>query len=225
MQFSTTLLLLLGVIRYQDQPEKGSCFLDAASSSDARLEVVNSIGNIDSVGKVARCDNKTAAADTVRKVAESECFLSGEVGDLATLLRVASVAVKHDTSDLVLDGSGETPDGSDHNSRTLRVATGDDFRVWAFCVCEVEETLGLAVGSARGTFGKNVRTKGGIVGASNTLARDIVGAVGRLQALASRGANGTALFNRNMSAGEGYIDWILWACIRCCHLQWIHERR
>jgi len=224
-QIFATILFHLGVIHDQDQPERGICSLDAASSSDARLEVVNSIGNIDSVGKVARSDNKTATADTVRKVAESECFLSGEVGDLATLLRVASVAVKHDTSDLVLDGSGETPDGSDHNSRALRVATSDDFSVWAFCVCEVEEALGLAVGGARGAFGKNIRTKGGIVGASNTLAGDIVGAVGRLQALASRGANSTALINRNMSTGEGYIDWILWACIRCCHLQWIHERR
>jgi phage tail tape-measure protein len=183
-QIFATILFHFGVIHDQDQPERGICSLDAASSSDARLEVVNSIGNIDLVGKVARSDNKTATADTVRKVAESECFLSGEVGDLATLLRVASVAVKHDTSDLVLDGSGETP-----------------------------------------AFGKNIRTKGGIVGASNTLAGDIVGAVGRLQALASRGANSTALFNRNMSTGEGYIDWILWACIRCCHLQWIHERR
>jgi hypothetical protein len=107
----------------------------------------------------------------------------------------------------------------------LRVATSDDFRVWAFCVCKVEEALGLAVGSARGAFGKNVRTEGSIVWASNTLASDIVGAVGRLQALASRGANGTALFDRNMSAGEGYINWILWACIRCYHLRWTHERR
>lgn len=225
MQFSTTLLFLLGVIRDQDQPEKGICFLDAASSSDARLKVVNSIGNIDLVGKMARSDNKTASADSVGKVAEGKCLLRGEVGDLSTLLRIASVAVKHDTSDLVLDGSGEAPDGSDHNSRALGVATSDDFRVWAFCVCKVEEALGLAVGSARGAFGKNVRTEGSIVWASNTLASDIVGAVGRLQALASRGANGTALFDRNMSAGEGYLDWILWAYIQCCHLRWIHERR
>lgn len=176
----TTLLFHLGVIRDQDQPEKRICSLDAASSSDTRLEVVNSIGNIDSVSKVAGSDNKTATADSIGLVAESKCLLWREVGDLATLLLVASVAVKHNTSDLVLDGSGETPDGSNHNSGALRVATSDNFRVWTFGVCEVEEALGLAVGSTRGALGKQVRCKGGIVGASNTLAGDIVGAVGRL---------------------------------------------
>ena len=180
MQFSTTLLFFFGVIHDQDHPERETCSSDATSSSDARLKVVDSLGNIDLVGKVARSDNKTASADSVGKVAEGKCLLRGEAGDLATLLRVASVAVKHDTGDLVLDSSGETPDGSDHDSRALRVAASDDFRVWTFCVCEVEEALGLAVGSTRGALGKQVRCKGGIVGASNTLAGDIVGAVGRL---------------------------------------------
>lgn len=180
----------MSVIHDQDQPEKGICPLDAASSSDTRLKVVNSVGNIDSVSKVAGSDNKTATADSIGLVAESKCLLWREVGDLATLLLVASVAVKHNTSDLVLDGSGETPDGSNHNSGALRVATSDDFRVWTFGVCEVEEALGLAVGSARGAFGKKVRSEGGIIGASNTLASDIAGTVGGLQAITSRGANG-----------------------------------
>ena len=199
----------MSVIHDQDQPEKGICPLDAASSSDTRLKVVNSVGNIDSVSKVAGSDNKTATADSIGLVAESKCLLWREVGDLATLLLVASVAVKHNTSDLVLDGSGETPDGSNHNSGALRVATSDDFRVWTFGVCEVEEALGLAVGSARGAFGKKVRSEGGIIGASNTLASDIAGTVGGLQAITSRGANGITLFNKNMSAEGGHIGWTM----------------
>lgn len=193
----------MSVIHDQDQPEQGICPLDAASSSDTRLKVVNSIGNIDSVSKVAGSDNKTATADSIGPVAESKCLLWRKVGDLATLLLVASVAVKHNTSDLVLDGSGETPDGSNHNSGALRVATSDDFRVWTFGVCEVEEALGLAVGSAGGAFGKKVRSEGGIIGTSNTLASDITGTVGGLQAITSRGANGITLFNKNRSAEGG----------------------
>jgi len=87
----------------------------------------------------------------------------------------------------------------------LRVAASDDFRVWAFGGCEVEEALGLAVGSGCGAFGKNVRTKGGIIGTSNTLTGDIAGAVGRLQALTSRGANGrtdVAIFGGTTSEDE-----------------------
>lgn len=79
---------------------------DAASSSDATLKVVNGFGHIELVSKVASSDNKTTTADTVGKVAESKCLRRGEVRDLATLLGVASVAVKHNTGDLVLDGSG-----------------------------------------------------------------------------------------------------------------------
>jgi hypothetical protein len=144
---------------------------------------------------VASSDNKTATANTIGKVAESKCLLRGKVRDLTTLLSVTGVAVKHNTSNLVLDGSRKTPDGSDHDSRALRVAASDDLRVWTFCGCQVEESLGFAIGSARGAFGKNVRADGGIVGATNTLAGDIAGAVGRLQALASRGANGRTLDN------------------------------
>ena len=195
IQISLPYFFHLGVIHDQDQPERDICPLDTASSSDAGLEVVNSIGNIDLVGKVARSDNKTAPADSVGKVAEGKCLLRREVGNLATLLFVASVAVEYNTGDLVLDGSGKTPHGSDHDSRALRVATSDDFRVWAFRVCEVEEALRLTIGSACGAFGKNVRAECGIVGASNTLTGDVVGAVGRLQALASRGTNGRTLNN------------------------------
>jgi len=57
------------------------------------------------VSKVTSSDNETAAADTVGKVAESKCLLRREVRDLAILLGVTGVAVKHDTGDLVLDGS------------------------------------------------------------------------------------------------------------------------
>jgi len=79
---------------------------DAASSSDATLKVVNGFGHIELVSKVASSDDKTATADTVGEVAERECLRSGEVRDLSTLLGVASVSVKHNTSDLVLDSSG-----------------------------------------------------------------------------------------------------------------------
>lgn len=155
---------------------------------------------------MASSDNKTATTDTVGKVAESKCLRRGEVRDLATLLGVASVAVKHNTGDFVLDSSGQTPDGSNHNRRALRVATGNDLCVWTFGGCKIEEALGLTVGSGRGAFGKNVRTKGGIIGASNTLAGDIAGAVGGLQALTSRRANGRTLFNKDRSAEEAFID-------------------
>jgi hypothetical protein len=155
---------------------------------------------------VAGSDNKTATADSIGLVAESKCLLWREVGDLATLLLVASVAVKHNTSDLVLDGSGETPDGSNHNSGALRVATSDNFRVWTFGVCEVEEALGLAVGSAGGAFRKKVRSESGIIGASNTLASDITGTVGGFQAITSRGANGITLFNKTGQLRDEHID-------------------
>ena len=89
----------------------------------------------------------------------------------------------------------------------MRVASSDDFRVGAFCGCEVEEALGFAVGSGRSAFGENVPAKGGIIGASNTLTGDIVGAVGSLQAPASRWANAGTLFDNITLAGEGCIDW------------------
>jgi hypothetical protein len=92
----------------------------------------------------------------------------------------------------------------------LRVTSSNDFRVGTFCGCEVEEALGLAVGSGRGAFGKNVSAKGGIIWASNTLAGDIIGAVGSLQAPASRWANARTLCIKIMSVGEAYIDWQYW---------------
>ena len=144
---------------------------------------------------MASSNHEAATADTVGKVAESECLLRGEVGDLATLLTVAGVSVEHNTSDLVFDGRRKTLDGSGHDGCALRVATGNDDGVGAFGGGQIEEALSLAVGGARGTFGESVGADAGSVGASNTLAGNIAGAVGGLQTLAGGGTNGRTLLN------------------------------
>jgi hypothetical protein len=195
----------LFVIVQTGQTKRLHC-LDTASSGDAALQVGKGVRHIASVSKVASSDHKATAADTVGNVAEGEGLLRWEVGDLAILLGIAGVAVKHDTSDLVIDGSGNTLDGSDHDGSALRVTTGNDDGVRALGGSKVEKALGLAVGSAVGSFRKGVGAYAGGVGAANTLAGDVAGAVFGLEAFASRRANGGAL-SKKCQFWEGCIKW------------------
>ena len=73
---------------------------------DALRKEGDGLRDLGCVSEVAGGNQKSAAADTVRSVADSQSLLGREVGNLAVLLFVASVSVKHNTSDLVLDSSG-----------------------------------------------------------------------------------------------------------------------
>jgi hypothetical protein len=154
----------------------------AASSSDALHKEVNSLANISSVSQVASSNQQSATANSIGDVAESERLLGREVGDLAVLLLVASVAVEHDAGDSLLGGGGQTLHGSGHDGRALGVAGSDDDGVGALGRGQLEEALGLAVGGARGAFGQSVLADAGGVGSSDALAGDAVGAVLLLEA-------------------------------------------
>jgi hypothetical protein len=90
----------------------------------------------------------------------------------------------------------------------LRVAASDNDGVGALGGSKVEETLGLAVGSACGAFGESVGANTSGVWAANALAGDVVGAVGGLQAFASRRANGGALLSSVSFRERAYIGTI-----------------
>lgn len=154
----------------------------ATSSGDALRQVVNRIANVASVSQVTSSNDKSATANTVRDIAESQSLLIREVGDLATLLAVASVAVENNTSDLLLDGIVEALHGGGHDGRALAVAAGDDDGVRALAGGQVEEALRLAVGGAGGAFGQGVGAHARGVGAADALAGDTVCAVLLLQA-------------------------------------------
>lgn len=83
---------------------------DPASNRDSVLQVPSSSWHVVRVSQVRRCDNKSAEADTVTKVTVGLRLGAIEVGDLATGLSIACVAVKNDASDLVFDGCAESAD-------------------------------------------------------------------------------------------------------------------
>ena len=144
-------------------------------------------------------NQKSATANTVRGVADSERLLGREVGDLAVLLAVASVAVKHDTSNLSLGGFRQASDGSDHDGCALRVAATHNNGVGTLGGGQVEHLLCLAVGSGAGAVaGKSVGSKAGGVGPSDALAGYLAWEF-LLEAAASRRAKGRALMG-SMSA-------------------------
>lgn len=126
---------------------------------------------------MASSNNKSTAADTISQVAERQGLLRREVRDLAVVLRVARVAVQHDTRDLVLDGRRQPAHGGRHHSRALAVAAGHNDRVRALGGGQVEEALRFAVSSARSAFGEGVGADGGLVWAADALAGDLVRAV------------------------------------------------
>lgn len=161
----------------------------ALLSRDLRLQVLDSIANIASVSQVASSNEEGAAADAVRDVAVSLCLLVGEVGDLAALLRVASVAVQHHAGDAILGSGVELRHSIDHDGGALRVAGRDDDGVGALGGCLFEDVHGFGVGGCCGAAGKSVGADAGRVGASNALAGDVV-AVGLLEAVAGGRADG-----------------------------------
>jgi hypothetical protein len=185
---TTSQIILLFLHRHprQDQPDQDNktSLLRAGttSSSDALHKEINSLANISSVSQVASSDQKSTAADSIGDVAESKRLLRGEVGDLAVLLLVASVAVEHDAGDSLLSGIGQTLHGSGHDGRALRVARAHNDGVGALGRGQLEEALGLAVGGARSAFGQSVLADAGGVGSSDALAGDAVGAVLLLEA-------------------------------------------
>lgn len=65
-------------------------------------------------------------------------------------LRILSVAVKHDTSNLVLHFGAQTANRGGHDGCALAVATADNDAVGTLAVGQVEEALGLAVGGGAG---------------------------------------------------------------------------
>ena len=168
--------------------------------SDAFRKEVDGLGDLGLVSEVARSNQKGATADTVRSVADSKSLLGREVRDLAVLLAVAGVAVKHDASHLGLCRFRQAADGGNHDGCALRVAAAYDDGVGAFGGGQVEHLLCLAVGSGAGAvFGKRVGTNAGGVRPSDTLA----GYLARefpLEAAASRGTKGRALVNGYTSA-------------------------
>jgi hypothetical protein len=131
---------------------------------------------------VAGSNQKGAATNAIGDVAESERLLGREVGDLAVLLLVASVAIEHDAGDSLLGGGGQTLNGSGHDGRALGVARAHDDGVGALGRGQLEEALRLAVGGARGAFRQSVLADAGGVGSSDALAGDAVGAVLLLEA-------------------------------------------
>jgi hypothetical protein len=154
---------------------------------------------------VASSNQESTAADAIGDVAESEHPVGGEVGDLAVLLLVAGVAVEHDTGDFGLGGVGQTLHGGGHDGRALGVAAGYDDGVGALGRGQLEEALGLAVGSASGAFWQSVLADASGVGSSDALAGDIVGAVMLLEALAGRRTDGGALSNVLVGTNDGLV--------------------
>jgi hypothetical protein len=166
---------------------------------DALRKEVDSLGHLGLVSEMARSNQKGATTDTVRSVADSESLLGREVGDLAVLLAVAGVAVKHDASHLSLGGFRQASDGSDHDGCALRVAATHNNGVGAFGGGQVEHLLCLAVGSGAGAVArKSVGSKAGGVGPSDALAGYLAWEL-LLEAAASRRTKGRALMG-NMSA-------------------------
>lgn len=189
-----------------------------ASSGDALLKVPDGIGHVNLVSQVASSDDEPTAANTISEVAVSLALLLREVGNVAAGLSVASVAVEHHAGNLALDIVRETPDGSGHDGRALAVTASDDDGVRALAGRKVEEALRLAVRSACGAFGEGVGADAGGVRAADTLARDLVGAVGVFEAFASGRADGGTLVGRIMSGKLQYreLDWGgTGACLRC----------
>ena len=159
---------------------------------DALRKEVDSLGHLGLVSEMARSNQKGATTDTVRSVADSESLLGREVGDLAVLLLVAGVAVKHDTSDTLLDGRVKLRDGVNHDGRALRVAGGDDDGVRALLGRVLENADGFVVGGGSGAARQGVGADAGLVGTADTLAGDVV-VVGLLQAVAGGWADGGTL--------------------------------
>ena len=169
-------------------------------SLDALRKEVDGLRDLRCVSEVARGNQKSAAADTVGSVADSQSLLGREVGNLAVLLFVASVSVKHDTSHLGLGRFRQASDGSNHDGCALRIATTHDDGVRAFAGSQIEHLLSLAVGSGTGAVSrKSVGSETGCVGASDTLAcylaREFL-----LEAAAGRRTKGRALVIGDSSA-------------------------
>lgn len=179
---------------------------------DALRQPGNGLRDLGLVSEVTGSNQKGTATNAVRSVANSKSLLGREVGNLAVLLTVASVSVKHDASHLSLGCLRQASDGRDHDGCALRVATTHNDSIWAFRGGEVEHFHCLAVGSGAGAVsGKGVGTKTGCVGSSNTLAGYLAWEF-PFEATASRRTKGRALVDRNPSARETI------AClIRCCY--------
>ena len=92
----------------------------------------NGLGDLGLVCEVTRSDQKGATTNAIRSVADSESLVLREVGDLAVLLTVARVSVKHDTSHLGLGCFRQASDRSDHDGCTLRVAATNNDGVGTF---------------------------------------------------------------------------------------------
>jgi hypothetical protein len=164
----------------------------AALSRNLALQVLHRAAHIAGVSQMPRRNEQRTTANTVRSIAVSLRLLGREVGDLAAFLAVAGVAVQHDTCDALLDRRVELGDGVDHDGRALRVAGRHDDRVRALLRRVLEDADRFVVGGGRGAAGQRVGADAGGVGASYTLAGDVV-VVGFLEAVAGRGADGGTL--------------------------------
>ena len=164
----------------------------ATLGRDLRLQVLHSIIDIASVGQVARSNEQRTATDAVRGVAVSLRLLRREVGDLSAFLTVASVAVKHHTSNPVLNAGVELRHGVHHHGGALGVAGGHDDGVGALLCRLFEKTHGFLVGATSGAARQGVGAHASPVGASNALAGDVV-VVGLLEAVAGGWADGGTL--------------------------------
>jgi len=94
------------------------------------------------------------------------------------------VAEKDDADDLVADGGAESRDGGGGEGGALAVATGNNLRVGAPGVGQVEERGHLLDGRAAGAGRKGVVGEAGRVAATDALHPDIGSAEGRLEVVA-----------------------------------------
>lgn len=196
-----------------------------ALGRDLGLQVRDRLLDVASVSQVTGSDEERAAANAIRGVAVSLRLLRREVGDLAVLLLVAGVAVKHDTSDTLLDGRVKLRDGVNHDGRALRVAGGDDDGVRALLGRVLENADGFVVGAGSGAARQGVGADAGLVGTADTLAGDVV-VVGLLQAVAGGWADGGTLRvckSRSWDVTPGILSMI--SNSPCCRSQWNRGRR
>ena len=101
-------------------------------SADALRKPVDSLGDFGLVSEVTSSNQKGATTNAIRGVADSEGLVLREVRNLAVLLTVASVSVKHNASHLGLGCFWQASDGSDHDGCTLRVAATNNDGVGTF---------------------------------------------------------------------------------------------
>lgn len=138
-------------------------------------------------------DIQDGTTDTVVSKAVDLDLCSRERRDLATVLTVAGVAESDETSDLVLDGSGELLGETVDDGGALRVAASDDDAVGALCVGQVEEAQTLVDSGGRGAGRGEVIEEAGGVGSADALAGYVGGAVAALEAVADLRSAAVAL--------------------------------